>query len=688
MTLKGQNILTAESLGDTLDLLTAAEQQSKQAAQAAQTAADRARAGAASAENGATRAEAAADQGTRAVAALNASTSGAASQAQLMAQARIDATLALLAGAQNIAGAVDTSAALPGGAADGTLYTVRQTGTIWRYSTSAGAWSDTGQGSRPAAEVTATTTGVALKKSRDAAGPIHVLQGHSLMYGQDTSSAQTQAATNGAPQTRSLAPTTDVYASLLALLQPTAKMANNAFPGDQTKHSLTRWKDAPDGDVKFVWLDTNDANNYSGDPAGPATIADTQKRLAQIIRKAQQGGAQVIVMGGGPTNDMAVGAGNGLPAGPISQNVRAYAVAQFEVARRLGAARTLDVGEVLQEHPSPWIDGIHYTPAAYTEVACSMAALSGPFGTNAPRVSAGSRISPTMWAHVGGRVIQRSGAPDGAVVRLENGQVCVLPVDVTGPCELVLEVYSHTDGGPGTAEIVYGLNNIGPKPKRGIKVAEAVNDRLFVRGHSYATGPRLVQVRCTGGGLDIAGWRFVPVAEGRVETPGGAELARPRVSRLSGYPLPQTGDWVAAADHTLPISTVKGDGSAGTATVRADMTLPAAAGGGLLLISGSSTGAPYLIQSGYMVFRAGTTLRIRPWLRGDPQADATVDGVFPAGQDWQGALRLSLVGDTLDVYVNGDKKLSLAGLMYRHFVPGVIASGNGTYMAGLSVESL
>ena len=89
-----------------------------------------------------------------------------------------------------------------------------------------------------------------------------------------------------------------------------------------------------------------------------------------------------------------------------------------------------------------------------------------------------------------------------------------------------------------------------------------------------------------------------------------------------------------------------------------------------------------------MVFREGTVLKIRPWVRDSPGTDVVAAGVFQSGQDWRGVLRLALAGDVLDVYVGGEKKLSLTGLVYRHFVPGVIASGSGAFVSGLSVESL
>ena len=628
-----------------------------------------------------------ADRAERAADNLTSITITAGQQAAAAATGRIDAAVATVVSGQALDGAVDTVAQLPAGQPSGTEYTVRATGTVWRYDGT--AWADTGLGARPVAERYAATTGLALKKARDGAGPKIVLQGHSLMYGQDTQSSSTKPAVNGAGLTRSTYPPTDVFAEYAALDGRGLQVVNQAFPGDQTKHSLIRWAGQPQGDLKFLWLDTNDGNNYNGDAAGPATIYDSQRRMDQLIREATNGGAQVVVMGGAPINDLVVGAVNGLSAGPISQNVRAYTAAQREVAIRAGAAAFLDVGEVLQEYGEAWTDGIHLLPAPYVEVATSMYALTGPYGSNAPKAAPGTRIGSRARAHWGGAVAQRGGATDNAVIRLQAGQSVFLAVNVTDPCELHVDLFTDPDGFDGTAEIVYGLNRIPGKASKAITMQNRAHGITPVRGHAYASGPRLVQVRCLTGTLEIDGFRFVS-RPALLQQPGGAELPRLYRSQLAGQTVGYGNGWAGIGDPTNPITTLTSSGAASAARVRLSTILPGdGKTHGLLLLSGINTGAPYLIRSGYMIFRDGdnTTLKVREWQRDGVVRTVSLGTPFTSGVEWAGTLDVVVDGQTLTVYLDGVQAGQIDGVLYRHYWPGVVTEGIYTVRA-LSVETL
>lgn len=605
-------------------------------------------------------------------------------QQQAQWEAELQTLEANLASGSDLSGTVDTQAQLPAAQPDGTAYVVLATGTVWR--STGGNWTDTGLGARPVSEVYAATTGGALKKARDASGPTYVLRGHSLMYGQDTTSGSTKPAVNGAPQTRSTQPTTDVYHEMLAYLQPSATVVNQAYPGDQTRHMLTRWAGAPVGDVMVLWGDTNDANNYNGDVAGPATIQDSQRRYARLIREASNQGAQVIAVGGSPIDDLVVGAINGLSAGPISQNVRAYWAAQREVALRAGAAATVDIAEVLQEHGEPWTDGIHLTPAAYTEVGVSLAALAGPYGVTPPKVGPGARIGPRLRAHVGGTVVQRGGATNNAVIRLTAGQVCVLPVQVESDCELHLDVFTDPDGFEGEATMVYALGRVPGKPGRNIRVTGRPNGLQTVRGHAYASGPRCVIVSCTQGTVEIDGFRFVSRPPVLVQ-PVGPAAPRLYRSQLAGQTVGRGGGWAAIVDPTMPITTVDLNGAPYEARVRLSVVLPDdGTSHGLLLTATHNTGAPYLIRSGYMVFRAGPHLYVREWRQDGVVRNEMFADKFPAGP-WSGTLDVIVDNATLTVLLDGVTAGQIGGVLYRHYTVGVVTEGIYTVRA-LSVETL
>lgn len=629
-----------------------------------------------------------ADRAERAADNLVSITATAGQQAAAAATDRIDAAVAQVVSGQALDGVVDTQAQLPAGQPSGTEYTVRATGTVWRYD--GNAWSDTGLGARPVSEVSATTTGLMLKKARDGGGPVIVLRGHSLMYGQDTVSADKQAASNDSGLTRSKYPTTDVYRELLSLMQPSVQVVDQSYPGDQTKHALTRWAGAPVGDLMFVWLDTNDANNYNGDQAGPATIPDTQRRYAQIIREASNRGAQVVVVGGAPINDLVVGAVNGLAAGPISQNVRAYWAAEREVALRAGAAAVLDVAQVLQEYGyNRWTDGIHFASPAYVEVACSMAALSGPYGVTPPKVGPGARVSPLARATWGGNVVARGGSTDNAVIRLQAGESCWLAVDVTDPCELHLDLFTDANAYDGTGEIVYGLNRVPGKTSKRVGMQNRPNGITPIRGHAYASGPRLVQVRCLTGVLEIDGFRFMarPV---HLQQPGGAELPRLYRSQLAGQTVGYGNGWTGVADLSVPVTTLTGGGNPSAARIRLSAVLPGdGKTHGLLLVSAPNLGAPYLIRSGYMVFREGdgASLKVREWQRDGVTRTVTLGTPFTPGVEWAGTMDVVTDGQTLTVYLDGVQAGQIDGVLYRHYWPGVVTEGIYTVRA-LSVETL
>lgn len=607
----------------------------------------------------------------------------AAAQTIAAATGRIDTALAQVVAGQALDGAVDTQGDLPSGQPAGTEIVVRSTGTVWRYQN--GAWVDTAQGARPTAERYAVTTGLAMKKARDSSGAKYVLRGHSLMYGQDTTASGTKDPVNGASLTRSSQPPTDVFAEYLALDGRGGQRINQAFPGDQTKDSLARWAGSPVGDLMYVWLDTNDGNNYSGDAGGPATIPDSQRRYDEIIRRASTGGAQVIAMGGAPINDLIVDPMAGLSAGPISQNVRAYTAAQREVAMRAGAATFLDVGEVLQEHGEPWVDGIHMRPPPYVEVATSMYALAGPYGITPPHAAPGARIGPRMRAHLGGTVAQRGGATDNAVIRLTEGQVCLLPIMVTAPCELYVDLFTDPDGFEGEGEIVYGLNRIPGKGSRRIAVQGRPNGVMPVRGHVYASGPRLVAVRCLSGTLEIDGVRFAARAP-QLQQPVGPEAPRLYRSQLASQTVGYGNGWAGIGDPSLPITTLNGDGGPQAARVRLSAVLPDdGTSHGLLLLSAVNSGAPYLIRSGYMIFRAGAALYVREWQRDNPTRTVQLGSPFAAGP-WSGVLDVVIDGGTLTVSLDGVQAGQVSGVLYRHYWPGVVTEGIYSVRA-LSVET-
>lgn len=508
-------------------------------------------------------------------------------------------------------------------------------------------------------------------------GATVALTGHSLMYGQDTTSGTTLPAANGATQTRSTTPPPEQFAAQSALIAGTAPtIVNQGYPGDRSSDSLQRWTNGTSGALEIFWLDTNDGNDY-GNNGGTLSDAQTLANFRALVDRAKSRGADVVVIGGAPTNTTTA-----------SRKVFASAQSDRAAAERLGA-KYVDVGDILAALPKSityQTDGVHLTPRAYTLVAARLAALTGPKGVNPPRVAPGRTITPREMVHQGGAVVARAGAADGNVWQIASGSNLAIPVDVTAPCIAVIRFRQEgTTIGNGIAGLYYNLSPAAGLNTRYVEVqpVNSAGDYGFTYATNWAMtspGPDSIIVKAESGTIEVDSITFIPVS-GRMLAVGDVTEIR-RQFRADLAPVGGTGSSVDGCVDTA-VSVSLRAGSTQTKVSRKwvfDAALTPNAGV-VLANSVMPTGA--FVRRGHIVARSGTSLVVKSvyGTAAGETVSVTVPNVFASATGVTRSI-ITIVHNTsttkLDVYVDGTLQTSVDATI-RFLTPGLIAPSANEY---------
>lgn len=643
MTLRGKNILTVEALGETLDLV-----------------------------DGVTnRATSAAIQAENAVKASNVSVIGAANTAADRAAAtltgRIDTAVAQVVSGQNLKGAVDLASQLPGGQPNGTEYTVRDTGTVWRVVDN--AWVNTGQGAVPMSALSAATQGAALRKIASSGAALRIdCIGDSLTHGQYEGQPDSQPPDqkpNGETPGQQRAPTpwpTGLQAAL-GFMYPgrNVEVRNLGFPGDRTTEALARWQnvDRSQTDVAIIMLGTNDQGNYGGFADGPNSLPTYQRNMVALIERYRSAGAAIVLMGP-PTI-----------ADPTASNrTRAHAEALRMLAERYGAVY-VDAAEMLRGLPASdplYVDGVHLSRQAYALLGWRLASLFGPFGATPPRVGHGSVFRPrnNVWA---GRYSLTNSTPQQAVgnqrVRLEVNGVVMVPFDASGP--MTPTVRAAAPNGPARLEIIY-YGAVTSTPSMAPQVGA---DAVTVQGQRHEAGRGMLILRALDNPVEVEWVRFdAPIELPAPYTPP-RPLGSPYVnlvpSVLAGRAVTQVGsnDWSFLSDSQPEYALTRGE------RLMMSAALGSAGQSGLMLLSGA-VGSVYGFGDGYLLVRVGRALIVRRFNGGAPTDLTTVADVFPEGT-WSGIVTMRFTDAGLICGVDGVDRYTIAAPTWASYQPGILA---------------
>lgn len=537
-----------------------------------------------------------------------------------------------------------------------------------------------------------TTTGSALRDAQSGGARTVALTGHSLMYGMDTTAGGTNPPVNGAGLTRSALPTTTQFQTMSSTyLSPgTVTIVNQSYPGDRSTEALTRWAGGVSGDLEIIWIDANDGLS-SG--AGPAlSDADTAKNIRDLILRARSRGADVIFVGGTPGQDDS-----------DSRKIFAAADTDRVVVERMGA-RYVDAGEILTGLPKAtamFSSGVHFTAAGYNLVGTRLAALTGPKGSNPPKVAPGRVFTPRDRVHnlrSGGVVVARAGAADGSVWQLPSaGSTIALSVDVEQPCiPLIRARISGTTDGFGTFGVYSNLGGSGISNRFG-KITPSASIAASSGGFVYflgapmlSPGPDSVIVRREAGSIEIDSIQFIPL-EQMQRFAGNAlfEQRRTRAIKLAPVGGVSTGrpnsSWDAMFDVTSGVALASG--SAQTTKVNTrwlfDLSLGPNNSGVALSqsIFGNPDSSPWISAQGYLFIRSGTSLIARK-LDDAGAVDTTFTSAFASAT---GIVRCSLeilydeVNDKFTIYLDGTLIGDVLTPAWSYYMAGIIA---GTAVGG------
>lgn len=540
------------------------------------------------------------------------------------------------------------------------------------------AIADTDQLRGTFAEPDAITPAKHMQVSADGAARTVVLTGHSLMYGQDTSATGTTAAANGATQTRSSHPTTvefDRQAGFVSFGGRT--VVNQGYPGDRTEDALSRWAAGVSGDVEIFWIDTNDAMNYASRPGGTLTDAGTRANMWSLAKRARDRGADVIVVGGAP-----------VASSSASRKIFASAESERAVAERLGAFY-VDAGELLADvadtTAEPWTDGVHFVPAAFSLIGARLAALLGPKGMHPPIASPGRVLTWRDQAHVGATLTTRATGISGRVLTVANGSTCAIPFTAEGPVKVR---YKLRIVGACTIEIFRNLDiNRGPVRYDLALGGGAYEEHVWVTAlATMSAGPSTIALRPVGASVEIMSVEFQHIAP-----EGSRRLALPTVGGLS--PVRGSTSWDAALDLDSAVALYSNGTPVNRQWLFSGDLGPTSCG---VLLAASqrvnpSNGAvsSYLIHTGLMIFRNGTSLVIRSMVDGSASgSDTTVASAFSAATGiLQALIEVSFVASTGDllIYLNGTLVHTIVSAPYKTLMAGVVSGAtSGTPYASLS----
>lgn len=315
---------------------------------------------------------------------------------------------------------------------------------------------------------------VVTEKLMTGAGFTMALEGDSIVYSQDTvnSVADTNMPINGASQRRSARKLEADLAEALSLVGSSVSVSNRGFPGDSTVQGLNRWAGA--AAVNFVWIGYghNDANNYGGNGVVEIAAFAANMELMVTRRIAQGAGVGIII----PAN----------VRGPVQNaKLHAYRVAARMVAEKYGCP-TYDAPRALQSVTTPWIDGVHLTSHAVSEMAWTMAAsmMGGALRT----ISDGDEIAPDdgmLGSGVNATMFVDSRSRNGTFLTIAPGGTVLVAADFRDNVYPVINGYM--DGADGQLSIFYAF---GASEYRGVPVATFPLNRTISLRQSIV-GPRL-----------------------------------------------------------------------------------------------------------------------------------------------------------------------------------------------------
>jgi lysophospholipase L1-like esterase len=194
----------------------------------------------------------------------------------------------------------------------------------------------------------------ALKAISVRSGATIIAEGDSLTYGHDLSPSGTTPPINGAPQMRSASPYPE---TLQRDLGNRVIVLNHGYPGDRTVDGLIRWQSDPPTDAVIIMYGTNDTGDFRPNHEGRLTPDTYRRVLLDLIRRAEDGGAKVIVVAPPPAQDPQTDA-----------SMTPYRVAAKSAAVKADAA-FVDPRAAIDSVPSAWTDGLHLSPAGYSALA-------------------------------------------------------------------------------------------------------------------------------------------------------------------------------------------------------------------------------------------------------------------------------------------------------------------------------
>lgn len=519
--------------------------------------------------------------------------------------------------------------------------------------------------------VAAVTEGAAMRAAASGVGRRVAATGHSLFYGQDTSSSGTTGPTNGATQNRSSSPTTSALSSQAQFTSATAVVVvNQTFPGDQTADALTRWVSGESGDSEFFWLDTNDAKNYGGRGRGELEDSQTSANLAALAQRARGRGAAFVVIGGAPVR-----------IGEDARKVFASAETERVVAERYGAT-FVDAGELLNDFAANseyWTDGVHLVPAAYSLIGARLAGLLGPKGVHPPRVGPGRKFTWRDNLLVGGENAPVSVDPRvaGRVVRVAAGTAVSLSFDVVVPVVPMVRFRASLSSAVAGLYSHLNLNRVPVFATVGTGASEP--GVVVVEGPAVVSpGPASLVVRAESGELEILSVEFLPVDSLSELAQGVSQSVGPvggRQSRLSD-------NWAAVAAWRCGRALRSGASQANhrAGSFLFDVTL-GQSNSGVFLANAVHEGQPFYARDGYLFLRNGADFIVRRMADGVPSDLSTTSGVFPATGMVSTSIEVSLLASgNAPVSVAGSQVFRIDPLGLSFGVPGLVAgaaSGNG-----------
>lgn len=226
------------------------------------------------------------------------------------------------------------------------------------FATRGPQWRAGGSVMAPTAVQAAKFTGVVRLPER----ALIVCEGDSLTYGFVRAWEAAQPAINGSDAPRSPTPYPETLGRSLG---GDVTVVNRGYPGDGVMDGITRWADAPSGDLAIIMYGTNDAPIRNR--GGHISVETYSVLLEAAVRRRLYGGAQVILL---------------VPPSPSARSKQAaidpYRAAVIQVGRRTNVL-VVDVYEILQKSRAPLqADGLHMTGESNVALADALHDILAP----------------------------------------------------------------------------------------------------------------------------------------------------------------------------------------------------------------------------------------------------------------------------------------------------------------------